>query len=272
MLQSDLDICQFRVSKYEPAVSSHKPMSDMPTLPEPEILPLGVDGVLVRFARALTETANTRALAFRAKIDAAGLPGVTEVASSLVSVRVGFDPEITNRTRLVSQLEPMLTEEHTSGVSKTRIWRIPAAFGADYAPQLAEAADIVGVSEQKLVDEIAQTTVRVMAIGFAPGQPYLGLLPPALDLPRQTALTERTPRGALVTAVRQLIVWGADAPTGWRHIGQTAFSVYTPGAQEPIAFAPGDQVRFVPVSDTDFRAIVADTASNGGATYDVVQI
>ncbi len=236
-----------------------------------ELLPLGVDGVLVRFSRVLTERANARALGFRSHVQEASIPGVTEVASSLVSVRVGFDPETTDRGAVTKALKALLEQHQTTDEGPRRLWRIPAAFGAEFAPQLAEAASLAGLTPQEAVAQVEAATVRVIAIGFAPGQPYLGMLPEHWNIPRQSELTKSLPRGALITAVRQLIIWAADAPTGWRHIGQTAFRVYLPGTPTPFAFEPGDAVRFHAVSDTDFRAIQADITTNGGATVEVLR-
>ncbi|MEJ8562891.1 carboxyltransferase domain-containing protein [Yoonia sp. GPGPB17] len=237
----------------------------------PEISPLGVDGVLIRFSRILTEEANARALSFRDLVDEAAIPGVTEVASSLVSVRVGFAPEATNRQAVTKALVALIDTHKTDDFGPRRLWRIPAVFGAEFAPQLDEAAGLAGLTPAQAVAQIEATTVRVIAIGFAPGQPYLGMLPPQWNIPRQTELTKSLPRGALITAVRQLIIWAADAPTGWRHIGQTAFRVYLPEKPIPFAFEPGDAVQFKAVSDMEFRAIQADTHTNGGATCEVLR-
>lgn len=238
---------------------------------EPELRPLGVDGILVRFARSLTEEANARALAFRDRIQAAGVAGVTEVASSLVSVRVGFDPDATNRHDVTIAIKAALSEPETPDTRPKRLWRIPVAFGPDHAPQLAEAAALAGLTPAQAIAEIEATVVRVIAIGFAPGQPYLGMLPDHWDVPRQSTLTESLPRGALITAVRQLIIWAADAPTGWRHIGQTAFRVYRPDTTQPFAFVPGDAVQFSAVSDTEFHDIQGNTDTNGGASCEVLR-
>lgn len=245
------------------------PMTDLDN--EPEILPLGVDGVLVRFARTLTETANTRALQFRQSVQDAQIRGVTEVASSLVSVRMAFDPAVTDRKSVTNAIAGLVDRSPVTALSPNRVWHIPTAFGHAHAPQLAEAARLAGVSPEKAVTDITAAPVRVMAIGFAPGQPYLGLLPERWDIPRQSNLTESLPRGALICAVRQLIIWAADAPTGWRHIGQTAFRVYIPDAPEPFAFLPGDAVQFHAVSDSAFTSIKADTSINGGARCEVLR-
>ena len=237
----------------------------------PELLPLGVDGILVRFARTLTEEANARALSFRDQVAEAAINGVTEVASSLVSVRVGFDPGATNRGTVAKALDALIKAHTTVNASPRRLWRIPVAFGPEFAPQLEEVATFAGLTPQQAIAEIEATTTRVIAIGFAPGQPYLGMLPDHWNVPRQSALTDSLPRGALITAVRQLIIWAADAPTGWRHIGQTAFRVYLPETSDPFAFQPGDAVQFQAVSDTDFRAIQSNTDTNGGAHCEVLR-
>ncbi|SFR98267.1 5-oxoprolinase subunit B family protein [Yoonia litorea] len=237
---------------------------------EPEILPSGTDGILVRFARRLSDDANAQALAFKDRVAAAGVEGVTEVASSLVSVRVGFDPERTTREKITSSVRSLLSEKSPLDTAEKRLWRIPVAFGPDHAPQLAEAAELAGVSSDVAIREICDARLRVIAIGFAPGQPYLGMLPEHWNIARQTELTEGLPRGALITAVQQLILWAADAPTGWRHIGQTAFEVYRPDADAPFAFSPGDKVRFEAVSDSTMNDLLANSGPDGGATLEVL--
>jgi KipI family sensor histidine kinase inhibitor len=244
-------------------------MSTLP--PDPELRPLGVDGVLVRFARNLSEQANAQALSFRDQVQDAELTGITEIASSLTSVRIGFNPEQTNRHTVTQALKSLIAQHNTPDTSPKRLWRIPAAFGSTYAPQLAEAASLAGVTPEQAIADIEAQTVRVIAIGFAPGQPYLGMLPDHWNISRQSNLTESLPRGALICAVRQLIIWSADAPTGWRHIGQTAFRVYLPEAQNPFAFTPGDAVKFHAVSDSEFSDIKTNTDTNGGAVCEVLR-
>lgn len=239
-------------------------------LEAPEIYPLGVDGVLVRFARTLSEEANTRAIAFAAQVKSAELHGVTEVASSLISVRVGFDPASTSRSDIIARLSEALAKPTASETAPRRLWRIPVGFGPDNAPQLAEAASLAGITVDQAVEEITAQRLRVIALGFAPGQPYLGMLPPHWDIARQSELTPQMPNGALVAAVRQLIIFAADAPTGWRHIGQTAFRVYQPDAPDPFAFQPGDAVQFCAVGDAELIALKGRSDTNGGAQVSVV--
>ena len=199
------------------------------------------------------------------------MPGVTEVASSLTSVRVGFDPEVTDRQAISDKLREVLQDQQSADTSPRRLWHIPVAFGPGHAPQLQEAAALAGLTPDQAIAEITAQVLRVLAIGFAPGQPYLGMLPPHWDIPRQSDLTPKVPRGALVAAVRQLIVFAADTPTGWRQIGQSAFSVWQPDSDVPFPLDAGDAVQFCAVSDDTLRDLQVNSDSNGGARCEVLR-
>ena len=105
---------------------------------------------------------------------------------------------------------------------------------------------------------------RRRRLGFAPGQPYLGELPPAWDIPRQTGLTPKVPVGALTVAIRQLVLFAVSTPTGWRHIGQTGFRAFRPESDTPFVLNPGDEVIFEPVSRDDHERL-SGTGPDGGA-------
>ena len=238
----------------------------------PEILPLGVDAVLVRFANRLSKQANSAALAFRGAIESDRPAEVTETATSLTSVLVRFDPHQSDRARIEDTLSTLLATQdwHTAPLPEGRkLWRIPAVFGSDHGPQLEEVADAVGRTPDNAIADLAATELRVMAIGFAPGQPYLGFLGEHWNIPRQTEVNPQVPQGAVVVAVRQVIPFANAAPTGWWHIGQTAFRCYSRDGTPPIPLNAGDSVRFDPVSAADF-ARFQDAAPLGGATSEAL--
>ena len=151
-----------------------------------------------------------------------------------------------------------------------RLWRIPTVYGTDLAPQLAEAAEAAGMSADAAADQIAATRVRVQTIGFAPGQPYLGELPEVWNIPRQTDLTDRVPVGALTVAIRQLVLFSVSTPTGWRHIGQTAFRPFRPEADAPFVLRPGDEVLFEAV-DRDIYERLRGDGPDGGAMSEAIR-
>lgn len=243
------------------------------TQPSPQILPLGLDGVLVRFADSLSEEANRAALAYRAALDAARPPGVVETATSLTSVLVRFRPGETGREALEDVLNEALAERDWYAAPLPRgraLWRIPAVFGGADGPELEEVAEAAGVTAGTAVEEIAAADLRVLALGFAPGQPYLGFLDAHWNIPRHTNVTAEVPRGAVVVAVRQVIPFANAAPTGWRQIGRTPFRCYSRQGTPAIPLAAGDAVRFEPVPARDFDRLT-EAGPLGGAVREALE-
>ena len=233
----------------------------------PRVMTLGVEGVVVSFGQSLTEAANRAALAFRAGVEACALPGVLETSTSLTSVYLRLDLLQTDHARTRHALEDLLRSRdwYQASLPQGRnLWRIPAVFGTDLAPQLDEAASLAGLSPDDAVAALCAVPLRVQTIGFAPGQPYLGELPPEWSIPRQSGLTARVPEGALAVAIRQMVLFSVSTPTGWRHIGQTALRLFRPDQPDPFLLRPGDEVLFQPVTRAAFEAI-RESDPQGGA-------
>jgi len=235
----------------------------------PMIRHVGLNGMLVTFSDAMSEASNRACLAFCEAAKGQNWQGVHEVSSSLASVYVRFDPHELRHAALQEHLQALLAARNWSQAplpGNRRFWQVPTVYGGELAPQLAEAAAAAGLSEAEAVERLSATRVRVLTIGFAPGQPYLGPLGEEWDLPRQSALTPNVPAGALVLAIRQFVLFTAAAPTGWRHVGQTGFRGFFPQANDPIALRAGDELQFVPVSKSELRSLCKRDPQFGGAT------
>lgn len=234
----------------------------------PKVRNVGVDGLLVSFGDSLSEAANRAALAFRDELDRNGPDGIEETSTSLVSAYLRFDPLHSDHAAIRNGVLALLDEKdwYAAPLPQGRkLWRIPTVYGTSLAPQLEEAAVAAGMNPEEAINSISTSQVRVQTIGFAPGQPYLGELEEAWNIPRQTALTERVPVGALTVAIRQLVLFSVSTPTGWRHIGQTAFRAFRPETETPFVLTPGDEVLFEPVNAETFERLRA-TGPDGGAT------
>ena len=231
----------------------------------------GIDGMLVSFGDRLSEPANRAALAFRAALERESWEGVAEISSSLVSAYLRFDPLALRHATLEARLRALITSRDWMQAELPqgrRLHRIPTVYGGVMAPQLAEAAQVAGMTEAEAVESLSSARVRVTALGFAPGQPYLGELPEVWNIPRQQALTPRVPQGALVLAIRQFVIFSVNAPTGWRHVGQTAAPLFRLGAERPFLLAPGDEVEFPQVSEEVFDRMQDDP--DGGASWEAL--
>ncbi|MEP5731706.1 MAG: carboxyltransferase domain-containing protein [Sulfitobacter sp.] len=240
----------------------------------PKIRTVGLSGLLVTFAKAMSEPANRAALALRADLEQLGWNEITETSTSLVSTYLELDLSQTTIAAMKERLQELLKSRDWFAAplpGGRKLWHVPTLYGTDQAPQLEEAAQVAGVSPEQAIKQISASRVRVLTIGFAPGQPYMGELSKTWDIPRQQGLTKSVPPGALVIAIRQLIIFTNAAPTGWRHIGQTAFKTFRPDAAQPFTLAPGDELTFPAVSRAEYENILAqDTDGLGAADYEAL--
>ncbi len=240
----------------------------------PEILPHGPDGLSIRLGLTPDQATLGAVQALRSALEATPPQGVEEIVGALASVYLRFDPTRTSRAEVAAATRAIIDQTDLVGATlppPSRRWTIPVVLGADRGPQFSETAKAAGLSDSAARDAILSTPVRVLTIGFAPGLPYMGLMPPEWDIPRLTEITPNVPKGALVAAVRQLIIFTNATPTGWRHIGQTAFEGFDPGRDPATLLRAGDEVRFATISPSELAALEADNADGrGGARVEAL--
>lgn len=242
----------------------------------PQIHRAGLTGIVIRFADALSEPANRAALAFRAALEgerkAGAWPGVEETASTLASVFLKIDPLVDAPDRDESLRALINTRDWTAAdlPGGRRLWRIPCAWGGRHGPNLSALAAATGLSEAAAISDLAASRPRVLALGFAPGQPYLGPLAAHWDLPRLEQLNPQIPAGSVALAIRQLVLFANASPTGWSHVGQTAFSVFQPESETPIPLLPADELELFAVSADEMDELLASGDPLGGATREEI--
>ncbi|MDP5308468.1 5-oxoprolinase subunit B family protein [Paracoccus spongiarum] len=238
------------------------------------MLPAGEDALLVRFALRADPVAMQAAARLARRLEARPPPGVVEIVPALVSVLLRFDPARTGRCELAATA--LTLAEGCAGAGgddadPARRWTIPLAFGGENGPQLAEVARMAGLSQEAAIRQICAPGLRVLAIGFAPGQPYIGLLPPSWDLPRMAALNPSVPAGAVVVAVRQIVIFGTASATGWRQVARGAFRSFQPGREPPMPLRAGDGIRLAPAAPAEIEALAKGPDGLGGARLEVLR-
>ena len=211
-------------------------------LPTPLIVPLGDGGLLVRFARHLSDAANARAVAFARLLRLRELPeGVLEVVPSLVSVLLRYDPRrlsfttLSGEVRLLAGLEPPVRDAG-------RAHSIAIRFDGD---DLAEVSERLGLLPADFIAAHNARPLRVLATGFAPGFVYCGFHPDPLRLDRRSTVRPLMPAGTVLFAAGQTAIAATPIPTGWHVIGSTEFRNFDPGQQPPTRLAAGDLLHFV---------------------------
>ena len=239
--------------------------------PYPHISTVGLSGLAITFAGEMSDAANRAAIAFRAVIDAETWPEVLETSSTLVSCYLAIDLATADLSALHTRLEALLASRDWLAAdlpAGRKLWSIPCCFDGAAAPQMNEAAAAAGLPVQEARQSLITSRTRVITLGYAPGQPYLGTLAPAWNIPRQSELTPRVPAGALVVAIQQLVLFTAAMPTGWRHIGSTAFRTFDPAREIPVALTPGDEITFTAIPEDALPDLRRETY--GGAKWELL--
>lgn len=189
------------------------------------------------------------------------LPGVTEWVPGIETLLVEFDPLAVDGAELESQLASRVAGLDERPAPAGRHRSIPVVYGGEFGPDLDDVARLTGLAPGEVTRLHASTDLVVEILGFAPGFPYLGTLPAELEVPRFATPRTVTPAGAVAIAGRRSGIYPAQLPGGWRVIGRTPVSLFDARRDPPAYLAPGDRVRFVPMTADEW-------ASRAGARSD----
>ena len=99
------------------------------------------------------------------------------------------------------------------------------------------------------------TVYTVYAIGFCPGFPYLGYLPPPLcGVPRLPSPRLRVEPGSVGLTGRQTGIYTEPRPGGWNLIGRTPLELVNL-VDDYFPLRTGDRVQFVRIDEVEFKAL-----------------
>jgi KipI family sensor histidine kinase inhibitor len=175
-------------------------------------------------------------------------PGVTDVVLAYRSVGVFADPDQVNLVELERRLRDVEPGGLTAPAGKRIV--IPVLYdGAD----LSDVAARLNRSRDDVIALHSQCEYDVFAIGFLPGFPYAGYLPPALSgLARRSSPRLKVPAGSVAIAGRQTGIYPIESPGGWHLLGTTPLSIAHPeSGYFPIR--AGDRITFEPISVAEFE-------------------
>ena len=125
-------------------------------------------------------------------------------------------------------------------------------------PDLAEVADLTGLSPREVVAAHTGRVWRVGFSGFAPGFAYLVGGDPRLDVPRRGTPRPRVPAGAVGLAGEFSGIYPRSSPGGWQLIGHTDEVLWDLDREPPALLRPGLRVQFVDADGVDADGVDAD--------------
>jgi inhibitor of KinA len=221
--------------------------------------PLGDAALYAEFTEGLDLEVNRSLQALAAALRARELPWIRDVVPALCGIALHFDAEhAALPANVQEECEKLLHEAFKSAGKFENAGRkveLPVCYDPSFGLDSAEVATRLKIPAEKVAQLHAASEHLVLMMGFSPGQPYIGGLDARLALPRRATPRTRVPAGSVAIANAQTAVYSYETPGGWNIIGRTPLTLFDPAREPASLFAPGDRVRFVPISLEEFRRL-----------------
>jgi inhibitor of KinA len=216
--------------------------------PPPATVPLKPLGDQAILAYLPDEAA---ALRFAAGVRAAAFPWLFDVVPAYASVGIYFDPARINLKAVREALSRVKPVAADAGAGRSHV--IPCCY--EMQLDLARVVEHTGLTADQVIEEHTAAEYTVYAIGFSPGFPYLGYLPPRLTgVPRLASPRLRVEPGSVGLAGRQTGLYPLARPGGWNLIGRTPLElVNVEDGYFPLRV--GDRVRFRRIDEAEYRRL-----------------
>lgn len=227
---------------------------DAMQLPAPHIIPISETDWLLQFNTGLSVTANQQlhalADAFR-----------QHFGSALTDAVVAYESLLLRFQQPQPQMESFWNEwwghwKHTSSSDELKLIEIPVCYDTALANDLEAMSHQSGLSIDTIVQLHSVATYHIYMLGFLPGFAYMGSVDERIALPRKLAPVP-VKAGAVGIAGTQTGIYPSASPGGWNIVGYTPLQLFDASREPACLLKLGQQVRFVPISLSDFKRLQA---------------
>lgn len=240
-----------------------------PNDPLPRLLALGDSAWTLEFGNHIDTATNARVMGLAERLTQARhteplLAAITDVVPTFRSLTVHYDALKANAIALGERLL-VLAQGGDQTQEPGRHWHLPVCFDVDFAPDLPRLAEAKGLRPEEVIERLLAATFRVYMLGFQPGFPYMGGVPPELQMPRLPSPRQQVPAQSLAVAGEMCAVYPWASPGGWNLLGRTPVVLFDlRHADQPALLSAGDTVRWHAVDRAAHDRLAAQVAQ--GAT------
>jgi inhibitor of KinA len=191
-----------------------------------------------------------------ARLHAGSIPALRDVTPAAATVLLTFDPADLCAEQAESAVRSIV-ESASAGREPfpERHLSIPVCYEPPCGADLDDVSRRCGTLPIDVMTMHVAAAHVVHFIGFAPGFPYMGGLPPQLRVPRLDRPRLRVPAGSVGIAGRYTGIYPHETAGGWRLIGRTPLRLFEAGRTPPSLLALGDRVTLQPISLEQFRSL-----------------
>lgn len=225
-----------------------------------ELYPLGDAALVLRFGNTITPETHGKIKAFVSCLEKNPFRGMIELVPAYCTITVYYNPWMLSEKGTYNPYERV--RDHIGAIAFTsgdygkepgRLVEIPVCYEGRQSPDLEEVARNCQLSPGDVVAVHSGVEYLVHMIGFVPGFPYLGGMDPRIESPRKSIPRQKIPAGSVGIAGMQTGVYPLATPGGWQLIGRTPIKLFQVRAKEPSLLKAGDRVRFVPISEQEYK-------------------
>jgi inhibitor of KinA len=192
------------------------------------------------------------ASSFAAAVRDAAPVWLVDVVPAYSSVGIHFDADRVRFAQVEADLRALPRSSKRAGKpGRTHI--VPCCYEMEL--DLARVCEHSGLSRDVVIQRHAGREYTIFAIGFAPGFPYLGYLPPELTrVPRLMSPRVRVEPGSVGLTGRQTGIYPQLRPGGWNLIGRTPLTLIDiEDGYFPLRV--GDTITFTRIDEAEFRRL-----------------
>ncbi len=244
-----------------------------------QLRPVGEAALMVSFGNTIDPEILRCARALVTELEQHPFPGLLEFEASYTGVTIFYDPLVLARSSTLSEdyrlskgyrevaakVKELLAHiKFTAEKERAKI-RIPVCYGGEYGPDLQEVADYHHMTPEEVVKIHTGGDYLVYMIGFAPGFPYVGGLPPEIATPRKKTPRLAIPAGSVGIAGSQTGAYPLETPGGWQLIGRTPLALFRPwDLEHPSLLQAGDRLEFYSITPKEYEAMAAKEKEGAG--------
>ena len=221
------------------------------------ILTAGDSSLLIEFGNEISPEINRRIAAVVELMREQHIEGVVDVIPAFCSLLVNYDPRVAGYEKMKKRLESLVRVDIKVGQVKRKIFEIPVLYGGEYGPDLASIAEHAGISQDEVIAIHSSRDYLIYMLGFLPGFCYLGGLDERIHTPRLSNPRLRIRAGSVGIGGSQTGIYPLDSPGGWQLMGMTPVKTYDPEREIPILVEAGNDSRFVPIDEEQYKQIQA---------------
>jgi KipI family sensor histidine kinase inhibitor len=205
-----------------------------------------LEGFYIQFADQPDVEANQKLQALSHRLLENPLFGVTDLLPAYVNLYIEFDANQVARETVKTWVKSNLANLKMGLEINTSTGREVEVRVRYDGEDLEWIATQTGLSIEAVIAAHSSPSYWVFAVGFVPGQPFLGVLPEILRLPRRPTPRKRVEAHTVAMAIAQTGIYVLPTPGGWHLLGTALETTYDPRREKPFLLEPGDRVKFVP--------------------------